>query len=218
MKKSLFHPFFLYNKDMNFVNLQKEIPDILLDIRYCSSYNFVGEVIDGYIDPIALSTYEMCQALKDVNEVVKAYGYRLKVYDAYRPQKAVNHFMRWAKDFNDTKIKSIFYPNIEKEAIFKEQYLIEKSGHSRGSTIDCTLFDDKKGCDLDMGSPFDLFDQKSHPLYTDFLNETQINNRFLLRDIMTSHGFIPLESEWWHFTLKDEPYPFRYFDFDIKAL
>ncbi len=203
---------------MKFVNLQKEIPDILLDIRYCTTYNFVGEVIDGYIDPVALSTYEMCQALKEVNEEIKAYGLHLKVYDAYRPQKAVNHFMRWAEDFSDTKMKEIFYPNIKKEIMFKEQYLIERSGHSRGSTIDCTLFDDKKGYDLDMGSPFDLFDQKSHPLYTDSFNENQIQNRLLLRDIMIRHGFIPLESEWWHFTLKDEPYPSTYFDFDVKAL
>ncbi len=200
---------------MNFVNLQKEIPDLLLDIRYCTSYNFVGTVIDGYIDPIALSSIEMCQALQCVNKAIKDQGLRLKVYDAYRPQKAVNHFMRWAQDFNDTKMKTIFYPNIEKEAIFKEQYLIEKSGHSRGSTIDCTLFSDKKGCDLDMGSPFDLFDQKSHPLYTEPFNSVQIENRLLLRNIMTSHGFLPLESEWWHFTLENEPYPSTYFDFDV---
>lgn len=200
---------------MNFVNLQKEIPDILLDIRYCSSYNFVGEVIDGYLDPIALSTQEMCQALQSVNAFLKTQGLRLKVYDAYRPQKAVNHFMRWAQDFQDIKMKNIFYPNIEKEAIFKEQYLIEKSGHSRGSTIDCTLFDDKKGCDLDMGSPFDLFDQKSHPLYTESFSSKQIENRLLLREIMTTHGFMPLESEWWHFTLKNEPYPSTYFDFNV---
>ena len=202
---------------MKFVNLQKEIPDLLLDIRYCSSFNFVGTPIDGYIDPVAIGTTELAHALKEVNQVVLDAGYRLKIYDVYRPQKAVDHFMRWAQDFNDTKMKDIFYPNIKKETMFRDNYLIEKSGHSRGSTIDCTLFDVKTGCDLDMGSYFDLFDQKSHPLYTHTLSSEQINNRMFLREIMLNHGFLPLETEWWHFTLKDEPYPNTYFNFDVKA-
>lgn len=206
-----------YTQTMKFVEIQKILPDVLLDIRYASTYNFVGEKIDGYIDPIAIGTIELVQALQEVQSVFLDAGYRIKIYDAYRPQKAVDHFYRWVQDPNDTKMKVYFYPHADKDSLFKDAYLIDKSGHSRGSTIDLTLFDENKGCDIDMGSPFDLFDPLSHPLHTTHLSQQQKANRLFLRETMMSHGFLPLESEWWHFTLKDEPYPSTYFDFNVEA-
>lgn len=191
---------------MKLYNIQKEIPDILLDIRYCTTYNFIGEVIDGYIDPVALGTKELIDALKIVNTKSKSLGYNLKIYDAYRPQQALDHFMRW-KDTDDDFMKSIFYPEYEKKDLFEKNFIIEKSAHTRGSTIDLTLVQTKNGKELDMGSYFDYFGKISNPLYTKGLTQVQIHNRMVLRSLMLNHGFLPLESEWWHFTLKNEPYP-----------
>ena len=200
-----------------FVVLGEFIPDIIQEIRYYSTYNFVGDRIDGYEMPCALMTREAAQALKAVSDDVMKMGYRLKIYDAYRPQMGVDHFVRWAKDTKDTRMKSYFYPEIGKERLFPEDYIMEKSGHSRGSTVDLTLFDMKTGKELDMGGTFDYFGEKSHPDYKK-ITKQQFKNRMILRDAMIKHGFKPLYSEWWHFTLKDEPYPDTYFTFPVTTL
>ena len=200
-----------------FVVLGEYIPDIIQEIRYYSTYNFVGDRIDGYEMPCALMTREAAEALKKVSDDVMKMGYRLKIYDAYRPQMAVDHFVRWAKDTKDTRMKSYFYPEIGKERLFPEDYIMEKSGHSRGSTVDLTLFDMKTGKELDMGGTFDYFGEKSHPDYKK-ITKQQFKNRMILRDVMIKNGFKPLYSEWWHFTLKDEPYPDTYFTFPVKFL
>ncbi|MBO4779117.1 MAG: M15 family metallopeptidase [Selenomonadaceae bacterium] len=200
-----------------FVVLAKVVPDIIQEIRYHSTYNFVGDRIDGYEMPCALMTREAAEALKAVSDELKAKGYRLKVYDAYRPQMAVDNFVRWAEDISDKRMKKYFYPKVDKANLFSEGYIDAKSGHSRGSTIDLTLFDMKTGKEVDMGGTFDYFGELSHPDYKK-ITKAQYNNRMILRDAMTKHGFKPLEEEWWHFTLKDEPYPDTYFTFPVTAL
>ena len=197
-----------------FVLLSDVIPDILLDIRYYSSFNFVGERIDGYELPLAFITKKTAIALKNVSEQIRKQGLRFKIYDAYRPQKAVDHFVRWASDIGDIRMKESFYPEVDKKDLFKAGYIAARSSHSRGSTVDLTLFSDQ-GYDLDMGSPFDYFGEISHPDYQD-ISEKQHENRMLLRDLMVKNGFIPYEKEWWHFTLADEPFPDTYFDFSIS--
>ena len=201
-----------------FVVLSEVVPDIIQEIRYYSTYNFVGDRIDGYEMPCALMTIEAAQALKKVSDDVMRMGYRLKVYDAYRPQKAVDHFVRWAKDVKATRMKKYFYPKIDKSRLFPEEYIMEKSGHTRGSTIDLTLFDMKTGKEVDMGGTFDYFGEESHPDYKGKLTKRQLKNRQILRNAMLRHGFKPLETEWWHFTLKDEPYPDTYFTFPVTML
>ena len=198
-----------------FVVLSDVIPDIIQEIRYYSTYNFVGDRIDGYTRPRALMTIEAAQALKKVSDELREQGYRLKVYDSYRPQKAVDHFVRWAKDIDDTRMKQYFYPEVDKTRLFADGYIDAKSGHSRGSTIDLTLFDMKTGKEVDMGGTFDHFGIESHPDYKGNLTKAQLNNRQILRDAMIRNGFKPLDTEWWHFTLKDEPYPDTYFTFSI---
>ena len=148
-----------------FVLLSDVVPDIIQEIRYYSTYNFVGDRIDGYDEPCALMTREAAEALKAVSDEVKQYGYRLKVYDAYRPQRAVDHFVRWAEDLSDKRMKQNFYPQVDKTRLFAEGYIDAKSGHSRGSTIDLTLFDMKTGKEVDMGGTFDYFGELSHPDY-----------------------------------------------------
>ena len=220
-----------------FVTLTDAVPDAILEIRYFSTYNFVGQRIDGYEEPTALITKQAAEALKAVSDDVKQEGYRLKIYDAYRPQKAVDHFMRWGADMNDTAMKSYFYPDIDDKArLFKEDYIAEKSGHSRGSTVDLTLFDMQTEKELDMGGTFDWFGPESHP---DFcgnpetgeytgdnskspqgrsITKQQFEHRMVLRRAMLAHGFKPMVSEWWHFTLKDEPFPDTYFTFPVRQL
>ena len=197
-----------------FVVISEAVPDVILEIRYYSTYNFVGSRIDGYEEPVALMTKEAAKALKAVSDDVKAQGYRLKIYDAYRPARAVAHFCRWAKDA-DTSMKRAFYPNLDKANLFKQDYIATKSGHSRGSTVDLTLFDMRTGKEVDMGGTFDMLDPSAHPDYKGDLTPEQIANRQLLRQAMMRHGFKPLYSEWWHFTLRDEPYPNTYFDFPV---
>ena len=204
------------NDSSGFVLLSEAVPDVILEIRYYSTYNFVGERIDGYEEPIALITKESAQALKEVSDELIEKGYRLKVFDAYRPQKAVNHFVKWAQDPSDTKMKEYFYPELEKDVLFPLGYIMEHSGHSRGSTIDLTLFDMTLEKEMDMGGTFDYFGELSHPDYRGIADE-QYNNRMLLREVMMKHGFKPLEEEWWHFTLEDEPYPDTYFTFPVNS-
>ena len=201
-----------------FVVLSEVVPDIIQEIRYFSTYNFVGDRIDGYEIPCALMTREAAEALKAVSDDVMRQGYRLKIYDAYRPQKAVDHFVRWAQDIKDARMKKYFYPKVDKTRLFDEGYIAAKSGHSRGSTVDLTLFDMKTGKEVDMGGTFDYFGEESHPDYVGKLTRKQLHNRKILRDAMIRHGFKPLDTEWWHFTLKDEPYPDTYFTFPVTDL
>ena len=200
-----------------FVNVTDVVPDVILEIRYFGTYNFVGERIDGYLQPTALLTKEAAEALKAVSDDVMAQGYRLIIYDAYRPQRAVDHFVRWAADVADTRMKAYFYPNLDKGVLFEQEYIMAKSGHTRGSTVDLTLFDMKTEKEVDMGGTFDWFGIESHPDYKDITPE-QYRNRMILREAMLRHGFKPLESEWWHFTLADEPYKDTYFNHPVHAL
>ena len=204
------------NDGHGFVSIGDAIPDVLLDIRYYSSFNFIGERIDGYEEPVALVTREAAQALKEVSNEAMERGFRLRIFDAYRPQKAVDHFVRWAKDPDDTRMKRYFYPDLEKKDIIPGHYIAEHSGHSRGSTVDLTLFDMSTQQDIDMGGTFDWFGEKSHPDYTG-VNEAQHANRMLLQGLMQKHGFRPLDSEWWHFTLENEPWPDTYFIFPVRS-
>ena len=200
----------------DFVVVSQVIPDAILEIRYHSTYNFVGDRIDGYDEPCALLTREAAEALKAASDDLMAQGYRIKIYDAYRPQDAVSHFMRWAKDLNDTRMKDYFYPEVDKADLFTSGYIGKRSGHSRGCTVDLTLFDMRTNRDVDMGGTFDYFGERSHP---DFggISKEQHENRMILRKAMTAHGFKPLSTEWWHFTLVNEPYPDTYFNFPVRS-
>ncbi len=200
----------------DFVLLSEAVPDAILEIRYYSTYNFVGDRINGYEEPCALLTKEAATALKKASDEVVSKGYRLKIYDAYRPQKAVTHFMNWAKDVSDTRMKKYFYPELDKSVLFDQGYIAEKSGHSRGGTVDLTLFDMNTEKELDMGGTFDYFGELSHPDYKQITAE-QYENRMILRDAMLANGFKPLDEEWWHFTLKDEPFPDTYFTFPVSS-
>lgn len=199
----------------DFVHVAEVIPDVLQEIRYYSTYNFVGARIDGYLAPCCILTRQAADSLKAVNADLKANGFVLKLYDGYRPQRAVDHFVRWAEDITDTLYRQSFYPEVDKSLLFEQEYIMARSGHSRGSTIDLTLVDAATGREVDMGGVFDYFGELSHPDYTG-VTEEQFSNRMILRDAMLSHGFKPLDSEWWHFTLANEPYPDTYFDFPVK--
>lgn len=207
----------LSNDASDFVLISEAVPDVILEIRYYSTYNFVGKRIDGYEEPLAFLTKEAAAALKQASDELVAKGYRLKIYDAYRPQMAVTNFKNWALDVEDTKMKEYFYPELEKDVLFPQGYIAEHSGHSRGSTVDLTLFDMKTEKELDMGGTFDYFGELSHPDYKEGLTEQQYANRMLLRETMLAHGFKPLPEEWWHFTLEKEPYPETYFTFPINS-
>ena len=206
------------NDSSGFVVLSDVVPDIIQEIRYYSTYNFVGDRIRGYEEPCALMTREAAAALKNVADELREKGYRLKVFDAYRPQAAVDNFVEWAKRINDTRMKKYFYPELNKDVLFPQGYIAEYSGHSRGSTIDLTLFDMNTGKEVDMGGTFDYFGERSHPDFKGDLTKQQLANRKILRDAMLRHGFKPLDTEWWHFTLKDEPYPDTYFTFPVHNL
>ena len=200
----------------DFVLLGDYVPDIVQEIRYYSSYNFVGERVDGYEEPVALLTMEAARALKSVSKELNVQGYRLKIFDAYRPARAVKHFVLWGIEDLDLRMKPFFYPALEKQELFAKGYIASQSGHSRGSTVDLTLLDMRTGKEVDMGSPFDLFSEVSHPDYRGVSAE-QYQNRMLLQKAMLRNGFLPIDCEWWHFTLKDEPYPEIYFDFPVSA-
>ena len=217
-----------------FVVVTDVVPDVILEIRYFSTYNFIGDRIDGYLEPTAILTKEAAAALKEVSDDVMAQGYRLKIFDAYRPQCAVDHFVRWAADINDTRMKQYFYADLDKSVLFEQEYIMERSGHTRGSTVDLTLFDMALEREVDMGCTYDWFGVESHP---DFcgnpdtgeytgdnsasptgksITAEQFANRMILRKAMLSHGFKALDSEWWHFTLVDEPYKDTYFNYPVK--
>lgn len=189
------------------------IPDTLvIDLRYGSSKNFVGKVIDGYENPKAVISIAAANGIRKVLTLLQPYGLGLKIYDSYRPQRAVNHFIRWAGIPADTVNKKNYYPNIEKKDLFKAGYVAERSGHSRGSTLDLTLIDIASGQEVDMGSPWDFFGKRSWFIH-DPLTAKQKSNRTFLRTVMQQSGFKPYDKEWWHFTLENEPFPDTYFDF-----
>ena len=199
-----------------FVLLGNFVPHIVQEIRYYSTYNFIGDRIDGYEEPCALLTQEAARALKAVASEMIVQGYRLKIFDAYRPACAVRHFVLWGIEDQDIRMKPYFYPDLQKQDLFSKGYVAKQSSHSRGSTVDLTLLDMRTGKELDMGSPFDLFSPISHPDCRD-ITEEQYENRMCLQRAMVRGGFIPMDCEWWHFTLKNEPYPDTYFEFPVSA-
>lgn len=197
----------------DFAEISTVIEDAAFDIRYYSSNNFTGNKIEGYKAPRAYMTKKALAALKIAADDLRKQGYRLLIWDSYRPQKAVDNFVKWINDPNDPGDKS-FYPKLEKSDLIAGVYIMPKSGHTRGSTVDLTIIR-KNGGFVDMGGTFDLFSEVSHPDYKK-LTKKQKKNRKILRDAMVKAGFNPLDSEWWHFTLKDEPYTDTYFNFDVE--
>lgn len=199
-----------------FVLLSDFVPGIIQEIRYFSTYNFVGERINGYEEPCAIITKEAARALKSVANELMVKGYCMKIFDAYRPATAVKHFIFWGIEDTDIRMKPYFYPDLQKQELFSKGYIAKQSSHSRGSTVDLTLLDMKTGKEVDMGGPFDFFGELSHPDYKGITDE-QFENRMLLQDVMVRNGFKPFPYEWWHFTLKDEPYPDTYFEFPVSS-
>lgn len=198
-----------------FAYIQTEIKDVVLDIRYCGNHNFIGRPIDGYTSPRPVVTKETLVALVAVQQELKKNGLGLKIFDAYRPQRAVDHFVRWSYELNDTLMKQAFYPNLRKDQLFELGYIAYKSGHSRGSTVDITLVSLRTGEEVDMGSPYDFFGEISWP-FAKGISKKQQENRLLLRRVMLANGFKPYANEWWHFTLNNEPFPNTYFDFVVE--
>ncbi|MFC9508887.1 M15 family metallopeptidase [Streptomyces sp. NPDC057002] len=223
----------------DFVALRSVDPTIIQEMRYVTPHNFVGERIDGYLQPTCILTRPAARALHKAQRKLLRQGYTLKVYDCYRPQRAVDHFVRWAEDLDDEAMKGEFYPNVDKTRLFADGYIAEKSGHSRGSTLDITLvrlpakptgpyhpeeplvpcfapkgerFPDNS---IDMGTGFDCFDTLSHTLDPRVQGE-QRANRLLLKNALEGLGFVNLAEEWWHYTYKPEPYPDTYFDFPVS--
>lgn len=197
------------------VVLQNVIPDLLVELRYLSSNNFLGRPVEGYRASIVYMTEAAALALKAVQEELAPQGLGLKVFDAYRPQRAVDDFVRWAADSDDTLMKQQYYPRLEKSELFPGGYIAERSGHSRASTIDLTLVWLSDSQELDMGSPYDFFDPVSWPSDTSITAQQQAN-RMKLREAMLAHSFRALDTEWWHFTLEGEPFPDVYFDFPVE--
>lgn len=223
----------------DFVALRTVDPTIIQEMRYFTPHNFVGEPIDGYRQPLCILTRPAAQALHQAQRKLLRQGYTLKVYDCYRPQRAVNHFVRWAEDLDDQAMKGEFYPNVDKTRLFEDGYIAEKSGHSRGSTMDLTIVKlparptrpyvpgeplvpcyapkDERFPDnsVDMGTGFDCFDTLAHTLDPRIQGE-QRANRLLLKSTLEGLGFVNLAEEWWHYTFKPEPYPDTYFDFPVS--
>ncbi|MER5755821.1 M15 family metallopeptidase [Streptomyces sp. NPDC002088] len=224
----------------DFVALRTVDPTIVQEMRYFTPHNFVGERIDGYQQPLCILTRPAAEALHKAQVQLLRKGYTLKVYDCYRPQRAVDHFVRWAEDLDDQRMKDEFYPNVDKTRLFEDGYIAEKSGHSRGSTMDLTIvrlpakptrpyipgetlmpcyapkgerFPDNS---VDMGTGFDCFDTLAHTLDPRIQGE-QRTNRLLLKSTLENLGFVNLAEEWWHYTFKPEPYPDTYFDFPVSA-
>lgn len=221
-----------------FVEIRSVIPDIILDLRYITNHNFLGRPVEGYISEKCYFTKVAADSLAKVQAELRKFKLSLKIYDAYRPQRAVDDFVKWAKELADTLTKKEFYPSVDKSRLFIDGYIAEKSGHSRGSTVDLTIvpipapdqpkFDADNQCEcyksvddrykdnsLDMGTGFDCFSELSHTENPN-LSPQQRANRLLLKSLMEKYGFKNLAEEWWHFTLKNEPFPNTYFDFLIK--
>ncbi len=198
-----------------FVYLDQVLKNAVYDVRYYGSNNFLGKRVDGYLAPKVILTQEAAQALAQAEKALASKGYQLKVFDGFRPQRSVNHFVRWAEDLKDTKMKQQYYPEVDKKDIFRLGYIAAKSGHSRGSTVDLTIVDAKTGQEVDMGSGFDFFGPVSHH-GTELITPQQTANRNILKDAMLAAGFKLYDEEWWHYTLQNEPYPNSYFDFAIR--
>lgn len=203
-----------------FVYLREIDPTIIQDLKYYTGDNFIGRRIKGYVDPECILTLEAACALAAIQRELARQSLCLKVFDAYRPQIAVDDFIDWCEDINDQKMKSEFYPNVDKQDFFKLGYLVRKSSHSRGSTVDLTIArinaENNEPQELDMGTRFDFMDELSHPL-TKRVQGAAKHYRILLRQIMRQGGFRPYNKEWWHFTLKHEPYPDTYFNFPVSS-
>lgn len=201
-----------------FVYLDEKIPDLRLEPRYAGSHNFVGQPIDGYLKPRCILSREAAEALSKVQEELRPFGLGLKVFDGYRPQRAVDHFVRWAENVSDTRMKTEFYPEVDKKNLFRDGYIAAKSSHSRGSTVDLTIVSlagNDAGGELDMGSGFDFFGPISWPDSPAVASPPRAH-RMLLQEVMVKHGFKPYPQEWWHFTLKQEPWPDTYFNFPVQ--
>ena len=205
---------FSNNLPKGFVYIDEVINDVDIDIRYSNDNNFIGKKINGYNQSAAIGTKELALALQEIQNDLKHFGYGVKIFDAYRPQKAVNHFSRWSTN-DDVLMKDLFYPNIKKRDLFKEGYIASRSGHSRGSTIDLTIINLKTKEELDMGTSYDFFGVESSYDYSGLTYE-QNSNRLLLYSVMKKYGFKSLKSEWWHFTLENEPFPDTYFNFNVE--
>jgi D-alanyl-D-alanine dipeptidase len=195
----------------DFVDLQKTIPGLVVELRYASEENFTGRPITGYETKKLYGTTALMQALTKVQKALEKRGLALKIYDAYRPQRAVNDFIRWSRIPSDTLKKRTYYPSIKKDTLFRAGYIASKSGHSRGSTVDLSIVS-QDGIPLDMGGEWDFFGVRSWYAFEGITVE-QKAHRKLLRDLMLANGFKPYSKEWWHFTLIEEPYPDTYFDF-----
>ncbi|HET7329273.1 M15 family metallopeptidase [Dyella sp.] len=227
-------------RPQDIVDLSRVIPTMQFDIRYFSNHNFVGRRIHGYDEPACLLTEGAASALKNVEAKLLPLGLTLKAYDCYRPQSAVDDFVHWAADPHATKMKAEFYVSVPKDRLFDEGYIAAHSGHSRGSTIDLTIVplgssishvdDQTKLADctapaaarvpdnsLDFGTGYDCFNEASHPSFQNITAQAKAN-RLLLQSLMVDAGFVPLDTEWWHFTLKNEPYPSTYFNFPVRHI
>lgn len=209
----------------DFVLVTDVVPDAILEIRYYSTFNFIGDRIPGYEEPVALLTRRAADSLKAVSDDLLEKGYRLKIFDAYRPQCAVDRFVEWAADLSDTRMKEYFYPELEKDVLIPLEYIAARSSHTHGSTVDLTLFDMDLEKEVDMGCTYDYFGNASHPdvlpgqqagAYPP-INEQQYAARMILREAMLAHGFKPYDCEWWHFTLENEPYPDTFFTFPVSS-
>lgn len=199
----------------DFVDVSTVVPGLVVEMRYVGSHNFLGRPVEGYEAPVCLLTRAAAEALATVQAELNGYGLGLKVFDCYRPARAVADFLRWSKDRTDIKTKSEFYPDLDKRTLFESGYIAKRSGHSRGSTVDLTLVDLSPQTEVPMGTAFDFFSERSSG--ADPEQPAQIRtNRLLLSSVMQRHGFEPYAREWWHFTLKNEPYPDTYFDFPVK--
>ena len=196
-----------------FVYLDSIVPTVSIDLKYFGEDNFIGTKINGYNLNRCIISKDAAIALKNVQNDLSHFNYGLKVFDAYRPQRSVDHFVKWARN-NNQKMKSVHYPNVNKKNLFKEGYIASKSGHSRGSTVDLTIIDFETGLELDMGTCYDFFGEESWITFEN-INAIQKQNRLLLQSVMKKYGFKPLKAEWWHFTLHNEPFPNKYFNFKI---
>jgi len=201
-----------------FVDAATLIPGLVVEMRYAASHNFVGAPVDGYEKPVCLLARPAAEALAQVQRDLSAQKLGLKVFDCYRPARAVAHFIRWARDVRDTKAKDEFYPAVDKRDLFRLGYISPQSGHSRGATVDISLVrlaDGAEPVELDMGTPFDTFSPRSWPSDTTVSAEAR-RNRALLAEAMRRRGFVRYVKEWWHFTLGNEPFRGSYFDFPVR--
>lgn len=198
-----------------FVYIDELIEDCIIDAKYWGSDNFIGRRITGYEQPLVIMSREAAECCIKAADILRKQGYIMKIYDAYRPQQAVDDFVRWGSDIQDVRRKPVHFPNVDKADFFNIGYIAKKSGHSRGSAVDLTIVDSKTHQELDMGSIFDYMDPRSH-IVTEGLTDQQEHNRLILRQAMTDSGFVTYSCEWWHFSLAKEPYPDTYFDFPVK--